>query len=58
MEASERSLLLARDFNTNPRNNINEGLSAVFAAVCIVDVFGVFPIVALPKAIIQCGEKF
>ncbi|XP_047540222.1 uncharacterized protein LOC125073438 isoform X3 [Vanessa atalanta] len=31
------------------------GLSALFTALCIVDLFGVFPIVALPKSIISCG---
>ncbi|XP_011303574.1 uncharacterized protein mah [Fopius arisanus] len=31
------------------------GLSIFFAALCIVDIFGVFPIIALPRAIVQCG---
>ncbi|XP_059488359.1 uncharacterized protein LOC132204082 [Neocloeon triangulifer] len=31
------------------------GLSLLFATLCIVDLFGVFPIVALPRAIINCG---
>ncbi|XP_077302312.1 solute carrier family member mahogany [Arctopsyche grandis] len=31
------------------------GLSLLFAVLCIVDLFGVFPIVTLPKAIIDCG---
>ncbi|XP_048514137.1 amino acid transporter AVT1B isoform X2 [Athalia rosae] len=31
------------------------GLSAFFATLCIIDIFGVFPIIALPRAIIQCG---
>ncbi|XP_046973426.1 amino acid transporter AVT1B-like [Vanessa cardui] len=31
------------------------GLSALITALCIVDLFGVFPIVALPKSIISCG---
>ncbi|XP_026497665.2 uncharacterized protein LOC113401825 [Vanessa tameamea] len=31
------------------------GLSVLFTALCIVDLFGVFPIVALPKSIISCG---
>ncbi|CAB3374107.1 Hypothetical predicted protein [Cloeon dipterum] len=31
------------------------GLSVVFATLCIVDLFGVFPIIALPRAIINCG---
>lgn len=33
------------------------GLSVFFAIICIVDVFGVFPVVALPKPIIDCGEQ-
>lgn len=31
------------------------GLSLVFATLCIIDLFGVFPIVALPRPIIDCG---
>uniref|UniRef100_A0A182K3C3 Amino acid transporter transmembrane domain-containing protein n=1 Tax=Anopheles christyi TaxID=43041 RepID=A0A182K3C3_9DIPT len=30
-------------------------LSLLFATLCVVDLFGVFPIVALPKSIISCG---
>ncbi|XP_069686432.1 uncharacterized protein [Periplaneta americana] len=33
----------------------NPGLSLPFAALCIVDLFGVFPIVALPSPVIDCG---
>lgn len=32
------------------------GLSVLFTVLCIVDLFGVFPVVALPKSIIACGE--
>ncbi|CAK1591013.1 unnamed protein product [Parnassius mnemosyne] len=31
------------------------GLSVLFTMLCIVDLFGVFPIVALPKCVIACG---
>ncbi|XP_034826480.1 uncharacterized protein [Maniola hyperantus] len=31
------------------------GLSVLFTMLCIVDLFGVFPVVALPKSIISCG---
>ncbi|XP_041975661.1 probable sodium-coupled neutral amino acid transporter 6 isoform X2 [Aricia agestis] len=31
------------------------GLSVFFTVLCIVDLFGVFPVVALPKTIISCG---
>ncbi|XP_014209209.1 proton-coupled amino acid transporter 3 [Copidosoma floridanum] len=37
------------------RNNRRSGLSLLFASLCIVDIFGVFPIIALPGAIVQCG---
>ncbi|KAF5281284.1 hypothetical protein FQA39_LY05170 [Lamprigera yunnana] len=51
MEVSERTLLLERrNFSNSP-----SGLSILFTIICIVDVFGVFPIVALPKAVIDCG---
>ncbi|KAM0729476.1 Amino acid transporter AVT1C [Formica fusca] len=33
----------------------NSGLSLFFATLCIVDIFGVFPIIALPRSIVQCG---
>lgn len=33
----------------------NKKLSVLFAAFCIVDLFGVFPIVTLPKSLISCG---
>ncbi|CAG4939069.1 unnamed protein product [Colias eurytheme] len=31
------------------------GLSVLFTVLCIIDLFGVFPVVALPKSIISCG---
>ncbi|XP_049879990.1 probable sodium-coupled neutral amino acid transporter 6 [Pectinophora gossypiella] len=31
------------------------GLSVLFSTLCIVDLFGVFPVVALPKPVISCG---
>ena len=34
------------------------GLSVLFTILCIVDLFGVFPVVALPKSIIACGKNF
>lgn len=34
------------------------GLSVLFTVLCIVDLFGVFPVVALPKSIISCGEDY
>ncbi|XP_072748763.1 uncharacterized protein Mah isoform X2 [Anoplolepis gracilipes] len=35
----------------------NSGLSLSFATLCIVDIFGVFPIIALPRSIIQCASQ-
>jgi hypothetical protein len=32
-------------------------LSLFFAILCVIDLFGVFPIVALPKSIISCGKR-
>ncbi|XP_034936023.1 amino acid transporter AVT1C [Chelonus insularis] len=44
---TERTFLL--------KNQVNSGLTVLFATLCIIDIFGVFPIIALPHAIIQCG---
>ncbi|XP_060517056.1 uncharacterized protein LOC132696319 [Cylas formicarius] len=44
----ERSRLLGRSTS-------RDGLSVLFSAICIVDVFGVFPLITLPKTIIDCG---
>ncbi|KAI4497536.1 hypothetical protein M0802_007306 [Mischocyttarus mexicanus] len=35
--------------------DVNSDLSLFFATLCIVDIFGVFPIIALPSSIVQCG---
>ncbi|KAJ8965813.1 hypothetical protein NQ314_003880 [Rhamnusium bicolor] len=51
MHVSERTLLL----DIQNRSIETCGLSIFFAIICIIDVFGVFPIVTLPKAIINCG---
>lgn len=37
--------------------NLPKSLSVFFATLCVVDLFGVFPIVTLPKAIISCGQS-
>jgi len=34
----------------------SSGLTVPFAILCIVDLFGIFPIVVLPGPIIRCGE--
>ncbi|XP_018310852.1 proton-coupled amino acid transporter 4 [Mycetomoellerius zeteki] len=46
--------------NMNPASatswkNGNSGLSLLFATLCVIDIFGVFPIIALPRSIVQCG---
>ena len=45
----ERVPLLFREANSD--------LSLLFATLCVVDIFGVFPIIALPRAIVQCGKS-
>ncbi|XP_059611713.1 proton-coupled amino acid transporter 3 [Phlebotomus argentipes] len=37
------------------RETSAKNLSVFFATLCVIDLFGVFPIVALPEAIISCG---
>ncbi|XP_055313312.1 proton-coupled amino acid transporter 3 [Sitodiplosis mosellana] len=32
-----------------------QGLNVFYATLCVIDLFGVFPIVALPGALISCG---
>ncbi|KAJ0171408.1 hypothetical protein K1T71_012958 [Dendrolimus kikuchii] len=31
------------------------GLSVIFTVMCIIDLFGVFPVITLPKSILSCG---
>lgn len=38
------------------RNSETRGLSVWFATLCVIDLFGVFPIIALPAALISCGK--
>lgn len=33
-----------------------QGLNVFYATLCVIDLFGVFPIVALPGALISCGR--
>lgn len=33
-----------------------QGLNVFYATLCVIDLFGVFPIVALPGALISCGK--
>ncbi|XP_018331302.1 amino acid transporter AVT1G isoform X2 [Agrilus planipennis] len=50
MDLSEKTALISSE-SIRKRT----GLSVAYATMCIVDVFGVFPLVALPYAIIKCG---
>ncbi|ETN65440.1 vesicular inhibitory amino acid transporter [Anopheles darlingi] len=36
-------------------HSTSQKLSLFFATLCVIDLFGVFPIIALPKSIISCG---
>lgn len=35
--------------------DVNSDLSLLFATLCVIDIFGIFPIIALPRSIVQCG---
>lgn len=37
------------------RSTETKGLDLFYASICVIDLFGVFPIVALPAALISCG---
>lgn len=65
---SDENLLIDSDFirhfnsdtNIPSRLNSQSGekvptLSVFFASLCVIDLFGVFPIVTLPHAVILCG---
>nr|CAI5862685.1 unnamed protein product [Callosobruchus analis] len=41
----------------NIHGNNRNGLTTAFAVVCILDVFGVYPVITLPKAIIDCASQ-
>lgn len=36
----------------------DKGLSLRYSVFCIVDMVGLFPVIALPKAIINCGKSY
>jgi solute carrier family 32 (vesicular inhibitory amino acid transporter) len=46
-----------RNYETLHQNQIehSSSLSLFFATLCVIDLFGVFPIVTLPKSLISCG---
>ncbi|XP_076375560.1 uncharacterized protein LOC143258906, partial [Megalopta genalis] len=33
----------------------NSNVFLLFAMLCVIDIFGVFPIIALPRAVVKCG---
>ncbi|KAK9498655.1 hypothetical protein O3M35_003236 [Rhynocoris fuscipes] len=41
--------------NDNNFNDNNNHLTLFFATCCIIDLFGIFPVIALPRTIIDCG---
>lgn len=47
---TQRPTSRSRDDDASPKT-----LSLFFASLCVIDLFGVFPIVALPRSIILCG---
>lgn len=46
---------ISRHYEQLPTNTASGKLSLFFATFCVIDLFGVFPIVTLPKSIISCG---
>lgn len=47
---------ISRHYEHLQSENTGSGkLSLFFATLCVIDLFGVFPIVTLPKSIISCG---
>lgn len=45
---------IARQYETLNSDN-SKKLTLFFATLCVIDLFGVFPIVTLPKSLISCG---
>lgn len=41
--------------NAELHDDGHKKLTVFFAALCVIDLFGVFPIVTLPKSLISCG---
>lgn len=54
MALTEKTVLLP----TNRQENVRaRTLTLFFAIICIIDIFGVFPIITLPTTIINCGKS-
>lgn len=45
---------IARQYET-PNSDSGKKLTLFFATLCVIDLFGVFPIVTLPRSLISCG---
>lgn len=58
MSSSERALLIEHPNNNTCLNqqSATTKLSLAVAVICIVDVFGVFPMITLPKTVVDCGK--
>lgn len=46
---------LQRSIGIPAASDSTKKLSLFFAALCVIDLFGVFPIVTLPRSLISCG---
>lgn len=46
-----------RDTSSQAQSCGTTKLSIFFASLCVIDLFGVFPIVTLPRSIILCGKN-
>lgn len=55
LQRSESKLAVAGA--TDSSTSVAQSLSLFFASLCVIDLFGVFPIIALPKSIISCGRS-
>ena len=62
-QSSSRDKLILAQIGQNEGNRSFLGsgtdlamkLTVFYASLCVIDLFGVFPIVTLPKSIISCG---
>lgn len=52
---NERNESRLNDNEPQQSSSSAKTLSLFFASLCVIDLFGVFPIVALPRSIILCG---
>nr|BCT36595.1 putative amino acid transporter minor isoform [Bombyx mori] len=55
LEESQTKPLVVSSHDRYTVGETTGGLSVLFTILCIVDLFGVFPVIALPKSVISCG---